>query len=125
MCPGFAVDCLETLEEIALQEQAKFRGQGGEALRYIPCLNASDAHADALASLARRELDVGGVTVVADHLDHVRRVVEHVLDAGVVMPVFRQRFGAGRSRGHGQGDEPPGMSSHGQLPVATVTGSSR
>ena len=60
VCPGFAVDCLETLEEIALQEQAKFRAQGGEALRYIPCLNAGDAHADALAGLAGRELDAWG-----------------------------------------------------------------
>ena len=52
-CPGFAVDCLETLEEIAIQDAALFREAGGEALRYIPCLNAGDAHADALAALAR------------------------------------------------------------------------
>ena len=52
-CPGFAVDCLETLEEIAMQDAALFREAGGEALRYIPCLNAGDAHADALAALAR------------------------------------------------------------------------
>ncbi|MFZ5607154.1 MAG: ferrochelatase [Pseudomonadota bacterium] len=52
-CPGFAVDCLETLEEIALQNAAAFRTAGGQALRYIPCLNAEPAHADALAALAR------------------------------------------------------------------------
>ena len=52
-CPGFAVDCLETLEEIAMQDAALFREAGGDALRYIPCLNAGDAHADALAALAR------------------------------------------------------------------------
>ena len=52
-CPGFAVDCLETLEEIAMQNADAFRGAGGDALRYIPCLNAGDAHADALAALAR------------------------------------------------------------------------
>jgi len=52
-CPGFAVDCLETLEEIAMQNAEAFRGAGGDALRYIPCLNAGDAHADALAALAR------------------------------------------------------------------------
>lgn len=56
VCPGFAVDCLETLEEIAMQEARGFRDAGGEALRYIPCLNAAPAHADALAALARREL---------------------------------------------------------------------
>ena len=52
-CPGFAVDCLETLEEIAMQGAQVFRAAGGHALRYIPCLNADAAHADALASLAR------------------------------------------------------------------------
>ena len=52
-CPGFAVDCLETLEEIAMQDAALFREAGGESLRYIPCLNATDAHADTLAALAR------------------------------------------------------------------------
>lgn len=57
VCPGFAVDCLETLEEISLQNGELFRHAGGEALRYIPCLNASDAHADALAALARQRLD--------------------------------------------------------------------
>ena len=53
VCPGFAVDCLETLEEISVENDAAFRAAGGEALRYIPCLNAAGAHADALAALAR------------------------------------------------------------------------
>ncbi|TDK23887.1 ferrochelatase [Luteimonas aestuarii] len=57
VCPGFAVDCLETLEEIAMQNAELFHEAGGETLRYIPCLNDAPAHADALAALARRELD--------------------------------------------------------------------
>lgn len=56
LCPGFAVDCLETLEEIAVDNAARFVAAGGETLRYIPALNAGDAHARALAALARREL---------------------------------------------------------------------
>lgn len=52
-CPGFAVDCLETLEEIALRNAAWFAEAGGEALRYIPALNASPGHARALAALIR------------------------------------------------------------------------
>jgi len=56
-CPGFPVDCLETLEEIAVENAALFRAAGGDALRYIPCLNAAPAHADALAALARRTLE--------------------------------------------------------------------
>ncbi|MFT3897413.1 MAG: ferrochelatase [Thermomonas sp.] len=51
-CPGFAVDCLETLEEIAQLEAERFRAAGGEWLRVIPCLNASPAHADAIAAIA-------------------------------------------------------------------------
>jgi protoporphyrin/coproporphyrin ferrochelatase len=56
VCPGFAVDCLETLEEISVENAHLFRAAGGETLRYIPCLNAGAAHAEALAALARRVL---------------------------------------------------------------------
>ena len=56
VCPGFAVDCLETLEEITVENAALFRAAGGDTLRYIPCLNAAPAHADALAALAQRAL---------------------------------------------------------------------
>ena len=51
-CPGFAVDCIETLEEVALGLAAHFQAKGGR-LAYIPCLNDAPAHADALANLAR------------------------------------------------------------------------
>lgn len=52
VCPGFAVDCLETLEEITIENAKFFREASGQALRYIPCLNASAAHANALVALA-------------------------------------------------------------------------
>lgn len=64
ICPGFAADCLETLEEVALRYSADFRNAGGEALRYIPALNADDAHVDALATLIRRHL--AGWPIAAD-----------------------------------------------------------
>ena len=51
ICPGFAVDCLETLEEIALQNAAIFRETGGGALRYIAALNARDSHLAMLRDL--------------------------------------------------------------------------
>lgn len=54
VCPGFAADCLETLEEIAMQNDEAFRAAGGERLSYIPALNADPAHALALAALVRR-----------------------------------------------------------------------
>jgi len=52
VAPGFAVDCLETLEEVAQQLKEDFRARGGE-LRYVPCLNDSAAHARVLAAVAR------------------------------------------------------------------------
>ncbi len=54
LCPGFAVDCLETLEEIALTNHARFLHAGGERLEYIPALNDSAEHVAALADLVLR-----------------------------------------------------------------------
>jgi ferrochelatase len=48
VCPGFAVDCLETLEEIAMENRELFEESGGEHMDYIPALNDSPAHARAL-----------------------------------------------------------------------------
>ncbi len=57
VCPGFATDCLETLEEIALQNAALFQQAGGGELRYIPALNDSAAHIGALAGIITGHLD--------------------------------------------------------------------
>ncbi len=54
LCPGFAVDCLETLEEIALRNRDRFLAAGGESLDYIAALNDGDAHIQLLAALVRR-----------------------------------------------------------------------
>nr|WP_298718304.1 ferrochelatase [uncultured Steroidobacter sp.] len=56
MCPGFATDCLETLEEIALRNRELFLEAGGEAYDYIPALNASDTHVAALTNLIERHM---------------------------------------------------------------------
>jgi ferrochelatase len=48
VCPGFAVDCLETLEEIAMENKSIFMKSGGTSYRYIPALNDSDAHVNAI-----------------------------------------------------------------------------
>ena len=53
ICPGFAVDCLETLEEIAVENRERFLSAGGEQFSYIPCLNESDEHAALVAQLVR------------------------------------------------------------------------
>jgi len=51
VCPGFATDCLETLEEVALGFTETL-AERGATMRYIPCLNAEPEHARALARLA-------------------------------------------------------------------------
>jgi protoporphyrin/coproporphyrin ferrochelatase len=51
-CPAFATDCLETLEEIALRNREDFLRAGGEQFEYVPALNASAAHVNALEQLA-------------------------------------------------------------------------
>ncbi len=60
VCPGFAVDCLETLEEIAIVNREMFIGAGGQELRCVPCLNASGDHAAVLTALIRSELGERG-----------------------------------------------------------------
>lgn len=52
-CPGFAVDCLETLEEIAMQNRELFLASGGDKLEYIPALNDSPAQVSLMADLVR------------------------------------------------------------------------
>ena len=51
ICPGFSIDCLETLEEVQMEAQQAFVDAGGETLNYIPCLNDSQEHVDLLQHL--------------------------------------------------------------------------
>ncbi len=53
-CPGFAIDCLETLEEIAVEDRARFLRAGGTRLDYVPALNARPEHVQALGHLVAR-----------------------------------------------------------------------
>ncbi len=51
ICPGFSADCLETLEEIQLQNRDIFLEHGGEEYHYIPCLNDREDHIEMMAHL--------------------------------------------------------------------------
>ena len=53
ICPGFAVDCLETLDEIAVENRERFMHAGGKQFDYIAALNDSDEHAALLAQIVR------------------------------------------------------------------------
>lgn len=56
ICPGFSSDCLETLQEIEIENRALFLGAGGEKYRYIPALNVESLHIQALIEIINREL---------------------------------------------------------------------
>jgi len=56
ICPGFVADCLETLEEIALEVRADFQQAGGAEFHYIPALNEAPSWIAALADIAERHL---------------------------------------------------------------------
>ncbi|MDH3284259.1 MAG: ferrochelatase, partial [Acidobacteriota bacterium] len=55
VAPGFAADCLETLEELAIRGAEDFRRYGGEELAIVPSLNATDAWVDAVVRIVREE----------------------------------------------------------------------
>ena len=56
IAPGFSADCLETLEELDVENRHFFEGNGGERFAYIPALNDSDDGIDAIEAVVRREL---------------------------------------------------------------------
>jgi ferrochelatase len=56
VCPGFTSDCLETLEEIAMEARQAFLTAGGQTFHYIPCLNDSAEWIHALGELAQQHL---------------------------------------------------------------------
>lgn len=56
MCPGFAVDCLETIDEIGRENREVFMEAGGETYHFIPCLNDRPEHIELLTDLVRRNL---------------------------------------------------------------------
>ena len=57
ICPGFSLDCLESLEEIAITARESFIEGGGESFDYVPALNARADHVNLLAALVRRNAD--------------------------------------------------------------------
>jgi len=56
VCPGFVSDCLETLEEIAMEGRTTFVQAGGQKFHYIPCLNERDDWIHVLADIALANL---------------------------------------------------------------------
>lgn len=55
ICPGFSVDCLETLEEINIQNRAFYEDAGGQGFNYIPALNSDDRHIALMIELIKEK----------------------------------------------------------------------
>lgn len=77
LCPGFSSDCLETLEEIAMEVKQDFLTSGGKEFHYIPCLNEDPAWISALAEIAEQHM-VGWPTMMTPQMREDARK-----DAGV------------------------------------------
>ncbi|OOF59857.1 ferrochelatase [Rodentibacter myodis] len=56
VCPGFSVDCLETIEEIDEENRENFLHHGGESYQYIPALNADPAHIEMMGKLILQKM---------------------------------------------------------------------
>ncbi len=76
ICPGFSADCLETLEEIAMQNHEFFVTAGGGELRYIPALNARDDHLEMLTDLVLQHARGWPETAAGFSSEQARRDVE-------------------------------------------------
>ena len=63
--PGFAADCVETLEELALEGRDEFMEHGGEEYAVLDCLNTSDDGLAMIDAMLRRELGVAARVVHA------------------------------------------------------------
>ncbi len=58
ICPGFSADCLETLEEINMQNRNFFLQAGGEKFSYIPALNDSPSHINTLTEIILKQYKI-------------------------------------------------------------------
>jgi len=72
ICPGFTSDCLETLEEIAMEVRHDFEQAGGREFHYIPCLNESPDWIAALAEIAEQHM-IGWPTQLTPSQRETRR----------------------------------------------------
>ena len=59
--PAFVADCLETLEEIAMEGQHQFQEAGGKEYKHIPCLNESDAWVKVMANWIKDWQETGAL----------------------------------------------------------------
>jgi ferrochelatase len=69
ICPGFATDCLETLEEIGIEARDAFLAAGGKEFHYIPCLNDQPEWITALVGIALQHMQGWDTRSTADRAE--------------------------------------------------------
>lgn len=79
VCPAFSADCLETLEEIEVENRGVFMDAGGERFNYIPALNDRADHVQALSALALRHMQGWPETNADWNVSQVSREAEDSL----------------------------------------------
>lgn len=79
MCPGFSSDCLETIEEIAVENRDYFLEAGGEKYDYIPALNDDKSHINVLSDIASRNLSGWAIPEV-DYEQRAKRAASSPLN---------------------------------------------
>lgn len=86
VCPGFATDCLETLEEIAMENAELFVAAGGAQLDYIAALNDAPAHVAALGSIIAQHVQHWPGLLVGGGGDRLQRAQQLAADFGYRSP---------------------------------------
>ncbi len=81
VCPGFTGDCLETLEEIAMEGRHAFLESGGKEFHYIPCLNDDPTWITALCDVAQQHLS-GWPTLAAPDAQEMQQSKQRALALG-------------------------------------------
>lgn len=74
-CPGFPADCLETLEEIAMEGQSEYKVAGGNAFHFIPCLNDTQPWIASMADIAMQHLQGWPLRLPHPHELEARRTL--------------------------------------------------
>jgi ferrochelatase len=82
ICPGFAVDCLETLEEIAQEAREAFIEAGGQRFRYIPCINDDPLAVQAMTKIALQHLQGWPTTSEPQAAEQAAAQRQRALDMG-------------------------------------------
>lgn len=86
ICPGFPADCLETLEEMEVENRGAFLAAGGKQYNYIPALNNNDEHIDALIGIIEQHIQGWSETDNSWDVDSIETAViktqEYAKDKG-------------------------------------------